>query len=90
MGAELTREIPPCGHVAGQMARTDLAEGVPLARLPRLWSGCKMTVATNDGFTGCSIRWGLTPSGRSPGRGIRIFGADSQQRYRLAIRTFAG
>jgi len=73
---QITRDIPPSGHVAGQFARTDLEEGVHKApaNAPLQWTQ-DVTVTVNDAQHG-----GLNPEGIDvvrpiSGRGIRIFGA---------------
>jgi phage tail sheath protein FI len=74
--AGLTRDIPPCGHVAGQMASTDQAQGVfkapanaPLAEVQ------DVTVAVNDALHGVLNGEGINAIRALPGRGIRILGA---------------
>lgn len=83
----LTREIPPCGHVAGQYARTDLSEGVHKApaNAALVWIQ-DVTVAIDDAVQGVLNPSGINAIRTLPGRGIRIFGADGQQRPRLAVR----
>jgi hypothetical protein len=75
-GAGLTRDFPPCGHVAGQMASTDLTQGVfkAPANAPLAWVQ-DVTVAVNDALHGVLNRDGINAIRALPGRGIRILGA---------------
>lgn len=73
---DLTCEIPPSGHVAGQYARTDLEIGVHKvpANAPLVWVQ-DVTVAIDEAVHGLLNEAGLNAIRVLPGRGIRIFGA---------------
>jgi phage tail sheath protein FI len=73
---ELTREVPPSGHVAGQYARTDFESGVHRAPANALvgWASAP-TVAVNDPTHGLLNRLGVNVIRALPGRGLRILGA---------------
>jgi hypothetical protein len=75
-GSGLTRDIPPCGHVAGQYARTDLNIGVHKApaNAPLGWVQ-DVTVAVNDVLHGVLNSTGINAIRPLPGRGVRILGA---------------
>jgi hypothetical protein len=72
----VTRDIPPCGHVAGQYANTDLTIGVHKApanaSLPWVQD---VTVAVNTAQHGVLNPRGINAIRTLAGRGIRIFGA---------------
>lgn len=72
----ITRDIPPCGHVAGQYARTDFEVGVHKApaNSPLVWTQ-DVTVPMNDAVHGVLNPLGINVIRVLPGRGIRIFGA---------------
>jgi phage tail sheath protein FI len=72
----ITRDIPPCGHVAGQYARTDFEVGVHKApaNSPLVWTQ-DVTVPVNDAVHGVLNPLGINVIRVLPGRGIRIFGA---------------
>lgn len=72
----ITRDIPPCGHVAGQYARTDFAVGVHKApaNSPLAWIQ-DVTLFVNDAIHGVLNPLGINVIRVLPGRGIRIFGA---------------
>jgi phage tail sheath protein FI len=74
--AAITRDIPPCGHVAGQYARTDFEVGVHRApaNSPLVWTQ-DVTVFVNDAVHGVLNPLGINVIRPLPGRGIRIFGA---------------
>jgi hypothetical protein len=74
-GAGLTRDIPPCGHVAGQIAGTDWNPGVfkAPANAPLSWVQ-DVTVPLNDTMHGMLNDNGVNAIRAIPGRGIRIMG----------------
>ncbi len=72
----VTRDIPPCGHVAGQYANTDVTIGVHKApaNAPLAWvQDC--TIQVNSSQHGILNPRGINAIRTLPGRGIRIFGA---------------
>jgi hypothetical protein len=71
-----TRNIPPCGHVAGQFANTDLTPGVykAPANSPMAWVQ-DVTVTLNDPLHGVLNTEGINAIRALPGRGVRILGA---------------
>lgn len=73
---EPTRAIPPSGHVAGQMARTDRAVGVHKAPAndPLVWAQ-DLTVTMDDESHGLLNTLGINVLRALPGRGLRILGA---------------
>jgi Bacteriophage tail sheath protein len=73
--ANLTRDIPPCGHVAGEYARTDFAVGVHQApaNSALVWAQ-DVTMAINDAVHGMLNPLGINVIRPLPGRGIRIGG----------------
>lgn len=73
---EVTRDIPPSGHVAGQYARSDFQFGVHKApaNSPMVWIQ-DVTVAVNDQVHGVLNPIGINAIRPLAGRGIRIFGA---------------
>jgi uncharacterized protein len=72
----ITLDIPPCGHVAGQYARTDFEVGVHKApaNSPLVWTQ-DVTVFVNNAVHGVLNPLGINVIRPLPGRGIRIFGA---------------
>lgn len=72
----LTRNIPPCGHVVGQYARTDLAIGVHKAPANAELSWVQdVTVPVDAAQHGVLNPLGINAIRTLAGRGIRIFGA---------------
>lgn len=72
----LTRDIPPCGHVAGQYANTDFTIGVHKAPANDALAWVQdVTVAVNTAQHGVLNPRGINAIRTLPGRGIRIFGA---------------
>jgi uncharacterized protein len=73
---ELTRTIPPSGHVAGQYAQTDLQLGVHKApaNSPLVWVQ-DVSVAVNESVHGLLNELGINVIRSFPARGLRIFGA---------------
>jgi phage tail sheath protein FI len=72
----LTRDLPPCGHVAGQYARTDLTVGVHKAPANAALEWTQdVTVPVDDAVHGLLNPLGVNAIRVLPGRGIRIFGA---------------
>ncbi|MCC7052814.1 MAG: phage tail sheath subtilisin-like domain-containing protein [Gemmatimonadaceae bacterium] len=73
---EPTRAIPPSGHVAGQVARTDRAVGVHKAPAnePLAWAQ-DLTAAIDEESHGLLNTLGINVLRALPGRGIRILGA---------------
>jgi phage tail sheath protein FI len=85
-GAAL-RAIPPSGHVAGFIARTDLATGVHKAPAngPLAWLQ-DLTVPIDDNAHGALNPLHINAIRAFPGRGLRVFGArtlasDADWRY---------
>jgi len=72
----LTRDISPCGHVAGQYATTDLAVGVykAPANTALMWAQ-DVSVFTNDTIHGLLNTQGINVIRALTGRGLRVFGA---------------
>jgi hypothetical protein len=81
------RDIPPSGHVAGLIARTDLRQGVHRAPANFVVDGVKgLTTAVDDVQQGILNPLGINCLRVLPGRGIRVFGArtlssDPEWRY---------
>lgn len=75
-GTPLTRAIPPSGHVAGQIARTDLADGVHRApaNAPLEWVQ-DVTLAVGNAVHGSLNSEGVNVVRALPGRGLRLMGA---------------
>jgi uncharacterized protein len=73
---ELTRSIPPSGHVAGQYAQTDIQIGVHKApaNSPLVWAQ-DVSVAVNESMHGLLNELGINMIRSFPARGLRIFGA---------------
>lgn len=76
VASNLTRDIPPSGHVAGEYARTDFDVGVHKApaNSALVWAQ-DVTIAVNDAVHGLLNPLGINVIRPLPGRGIRIFGA---------------
>lgn len=72
----ITRDIPPCGHVAGQYAQTDFQVGVHKApaNAPLVWVQ-DVTAAVDDAVHGILNESGINVIRPLPGRGIRVAGA---------------
>ena len=72
----LARDIPPCGHVAGQYARGDFEHGVHKApaNAPLEWVH-GVSVALDDGAHGILNDAGINVIRPLAGRGTRILGA---------------
>jgi phage tail sheath protein FI len=94
-GAGLTRDIPPCGHVAGQYAATDLNVGVfkAPANTALTWAQ-DLTVAVNDTLHGVLNSVGVNAIRALGGRGIRLMGArtlsgDTDWRFVNVVRLLA-
>ena len=90
-GGELTRAVPPSGHVAGQFARSDFAHGVHWspANAPLEWAQ-DATAPVGDASHGLLNSLGVNVIRALPGRGLRIMGArlvcsDPDWRY-LSVR----
>lgn len=76
MGNALTREIPPCGHVAGFIAQTDLAIGVHKAPANGALTWIQdLTLAIDDATHAILNQEQINVLRAFPGRGLRIFGA---------------
>ena len=72
----VTRYIPPSGHVAGQYANTDLTIGVYKAPAnAQLQWVQDVTFAINDSMGGVLNPLGIDAIRSFPGRGIRVYGA---------------
>lgn len=70
------RAIPPCGHVAGQLAATDLRIGVHAAPANTALQGLQsFTMAIDDARHGLLNRLGINVLRADPGRGLRVLGA---------------
>jgi uncharacterized protein len=81
------RDVPPGGHVAGLIARTDLTQGVHRAPANLRLDGVKaLTRSLNDVEQGLLNPQGINCLRVLPGRGIRLYGArtlssDGEWRY---------
>lgn len=76
LGVEgLVRAIPPSGHVAGVMARTDLASGVhtPPANAELSWAQ-GLTIDVDTGTQAVLNPLGINCLRRLAGRGLRVYG----------------
>lgn len=72
----LTREIPPCGHVAGFIAQTDLSVGVHKAPANGALTWIQdLTLAVDDSTHAVLNEERINLLRAFPGRGFRIFGA---------------
>ncbi len=69
-------QVPPCGHVAGEFARADLAVGVhrPPANLSLSWVQ-DTALPVDDSLQGLLNPEGINAVRVFAGRGIRVFGA---------------
>jgi hypothetical protein len=68
--------VPPSGHVAGLIARTDLGEGVHRAPANGVFSGVKaLTELVDDVQHGVLNQQHINCLRLLPGRGIRVYGA---------------
>jgi hypothetical protein len=75
-GAGLTRDIPPCGHVAGLYASTDWAEGVHKAPSNTALSWIQdVTAAVDEPTHGVLNGEGVNVIRALSGRGLRVLGA---------------
>lgn len=74
-GQALIRAIPPCGHVAGVLARTDLASGVwtPPANAVVEWAQA-FSVEIGAGTQAVLNPLGINCLRRLSGRGLRVYG----------------
>lgn len=72
----LTRRIPPCGHVAGQFARTDTELGVhrAAANVALGWAQ-RVTLPVDEALHGVLNPLGVNAIRALPGRGLRLMGA---------------
>ncbi len=70
------RSIPPCGHVAGLMAATDLRRGVHVApaNAPLQWIQ-SLSMAVDDERHGLLNSLGINVLRADAGRGLRVLGA---------------
>lgn len=76
LGGALTREIPPCGHVAGFIAQTDLNIGVHKAPANGALGWIQdLTLAIDDATHAILNDEQINVLRAFPGRGLRIFGA---------------
>jgi len=76
LAGSVTRDIPPCGHVAGQYANADFTIGVHKAPANTALSWVQdVTVAVNAAQHGVLNPRGINAIRTLAGRGIRIFGA---------------
>lgn len=73
---EITRAIPPSGHVSGQYASSDIRVGVHKAPANDALAWAQdVTVPINDAVHGVLNPQGINAIRILPGRGLRIFGA---------------
>jgi phage tail sheath protein FI len=90
-GSELTRAIPPSGHVCGQAAAIDLRAGVHVAAANApLQSIQALTLDFDDALHGLLNSAGINALRAQPGRGLRVLGgrtvsSDFDWRY-LSVR----
>ncbi|HMN27368.1 MAG TPA: phage tail sheath subtilisin-like domain-containing protein, partial [Caldilineaceae bacterium] len=81
------RALPPSGHVAGLIARTDLTQGVHRAPANAVLDGVKaVSDGVDDAQQGILNPLGVNCIRVLPGRGIRVYGArtvssDAEWRY---------
>jgi phage tail sheath protein FI len=86
VGSDL-RAVPPSGHVAGVIARTDLSQGVERAPANYVLDGVKgLTEDLGDALQGVLNPLGINCLRALRGRGIRVYGArtlstDPEWRY---------
>src|SRR5690606_4712304 len=70
------RAVPPSGHVAGLIARTDLARGVHRAPANFVLQGARaLTLDVDDAAQGLLNPLGINCLRVLPGRGLRVYGA---------------
>lgn len=70
------RAVPPCGHIAGVYARTDLTVGVHKAPAnAELFWAEDVTAIVNDAEQGVLNPVGINCVRAFPGRGLRVYGA---------------
>ena len=76
IGASPLRAIPPCGHVAGQVARLDLEVGVhrPPANVPLSWLPAT-TAPVSEGAHALLNPLGINVIRARAGLGLRVLGA---------------
>ncbi len=88
------RRVPPCGHIAGVYARTDLNRGVHKAPANEVLQGAlDLSVQGNSAELQRLTRLGVNALRAFPGRGIRVWGArttsnDTEWRY-VSVRRVA-
>ncbi|HEY7396468.1 MAG TPA: phage tail sheath C-terminal domain-containing protein [Gemmatimonadaceae bacterium] len=71
-----TRDVPPCGHIAGQIAKTDLTIGVHKAPANAVLEWAQdVTFPLGDTPHGILNDLGVNVIRALPGRGLRILGA---------------
>lgn len=93
LGGQLVRPIPPSGHVAGLIARTDLSLGVHVAPANSLLAWMQgFTEPVNEAWQGVLNPASVNALRALPGRGFRVFGArtvssNSQLRFVNVRRT---
>ena len=94
-GAGLTRDIPPCGHVAGQCAAADLSVGAwkAPANAPLVWVQ-DVTVAVAEPLHEILNPAGVNAVRTMAGSGIRVMGArtlsgDPSWRFLNVVRLMA-
>ena len=86
--------VPPCGHIAGVYARTDLNRGVHKAPANEVLRGAlDLPVQGNSAELQRLTRLGVNALRAFPGRGIRVWGArttsnDTEWRY-VSVRRIA-
>ncbi len=84
---QITRDVPPSGHIAGQIARSDLDIGVHKAPANAALGWVQdVTLFADDALHGLLNTEGVNVIRSLPGRGIRIMGArtvssDTQWRF---------
>lgn len=79
--AGTTRCVPPCGHIAGVVARCDQAIGVHKAPANEILEGViDLSVRLTDADQGLLNPEGINAVRAFPGRGIRIWGARTLSR----------
>lgn len=76
LGGSPVRAVPPCGHIAGLYARTDLTVGVHKApaNVQLNWAE-DVTAVVGDEAQGVLNPEGINCVRAFPGRGIRVYGA---------------
>jgi phage tail sheath protein FI len=87
IGGNGVRPVPPSGHVAGLIARTDLTQGVHRAPANYVLETVKaLTDTLDDAQQGLLNTLGINCLRVLPGRGVRVYGArtlssDAEWRY---------